>query len=733
MHKLQEMDRLGKEVDELKLQVTLLNKKVQTLEKCVGITENTEKKVSLVKEETKEEIVGDPFVTIDVLNLRPNSMEEMINESAKNELPNRDRDFENRIGKYAIGILASVLVFIGVSLLASALLVSIPTWIKALLPFIISFAFLGVGFRLIKQSRNTLSLSVTGCGVGSVYISILVAYFGFHVINDIIMILLLVLWSILALLTAYKLEADLFKLISYIGFNIATFLAVMSEYTSLMPLYVASYMIFVLIVSMKKMHTKDTVYNIIYSSSSAMLLFIQFKSLFTLNVKALTTSILLLLLFSVYNTLRMVMNSRRATNKDDGTVLLVSGFLVASFSNMIAMVYFLLEFTQELRLEFYVTGTLIHEVAVISAYMVATYLIFEKSASRESSLNALQLSGVITMIILFILSLIGEMLIPISFGMYILLRTKFKKHKFNEFFVFIISELALLTLCAKPFILFGVLNAEDIDINYRIVISILVGIAIPIIWYIKAVKNEYEKTYEGYMRTFSELVILTYVLGSLYYITTHCFEIIFGSSKASVFTIMLILVLFCSWFMLSGYGSKDLNSKICRLLKSDEERSQSWYLTYIVHLAAIVYGLINVTKFKTESPVFALILLLLTLVLCTEDISNIFKYSYFIEIKDTTFLLYVLQLYFGDVKYIASICCLILAVASIIAGFKFNFKPFRLYGLIVTLVSVAKLILFDITYADTIAKSLSYIVAGIICFIIVLIYNIMNKQLENKN
>ena len=87
------------------------------------------------------------------------------------------KDLENTIGKSFMGILASILIFISFILFAKLLYPLLTDAIKIVAMYGISFAFTLFGlYKLKSQPKNKLYLSITGCGVGAIYISLIIFY-----------------------------------------------------------------------------------------------------------------------------------------------------------------------------------------------------------------------------------------------------------------------------------------------------------------------------------------------------------------------------------------------------------------------------------------------------------------------------------------------------------------------------------------------------------------------------
>jgi hypothetical protein len=77
---------------------------------------------------------------------------------------------------------------------------------------------------------------------------------------------------------------------------------------------------------------------------------------------------------------------------------------------------------------------------------------------------------------------------------------------------------------------------------------------------------------------------------------------------------------------------------------------------------------------------------------------------------------------------VISISCLVLAILSILVGFKLMFKSLRVYGLALSILSVVKLILIDINYNKLVARAAGFFICGILCFAISLVYSELDKR-----
>ncbi len=92
-----------------------------------------------------------------------------------------------------------------------------------------------------------------------------------------------------------------------------------------------------------------------------------------------------------------------------------------------------------------------------------------------------------------------------------------------------------------------------------------------------------------------------------------------------------------------------------------------------------------------------------------------------------TWTLIVILWRFSVVSYLISLAGILLAIAFIVAGFRFRLKGMRLYGLVLTMLCVGKLLFFDIVFDNAFYRPVSFLVAGILLFLISYIYFRLEK------
>lgn len=88
--------------------------------------------------------------------------------------------FEENLGGKVMGIVAAILVFVGLFLFGSILYERLGDTARITLLFLISFVILGAGLFLERRKQSWFTTSLIGCGFGAVYISLFITtlYYG---------------------------------------------------------------------------------------------------------------------------------------------------------------------------------------------------------------------------------------------------------------------------------------------------------------------------------------------------------------------------------------------------------------------------------------------------------------------------------------------------------------------------------------------------------------------------
>jgi len=132
--------------------------------------------------------------------------------------------------------------------------------------------------------------------------------------------------------------------------------------------------------------------------------------------------------------------------------------------------------------------------------------------------------------------------------------------------------------------------------------------------------------------------------------------------------------------------------------------------------------------------VFSFAVIMVQLTLNTREIYQLEKekgrlYGLIICVKYSIFVYYLLCN--GEATGIVySIVFILAAGVSVAAGMFFKTKSLRIYGLALSLVSIVKLIMFDIYYDSLVMRAFSFLLAGLICLAISYAYSRFEKSFD---
>ena len=141
--------------------------------------------------------------------------------------------------------------------------------IKFVLVFLFSFSIYCSGLWSVNKNKKGFSVFLVGCGISSVFISILLSYFYFRVItNQLVLSGLLLGWSVINLLLSKKFRLDIVVIISYIGLFIGLLLGafggllIIVEPICTVGVVLILHSIFVFLVGIAKIKTSDKLYSV---------------------------------------------------------------------------------------------------------------------------------------------------------------------------------------------------------------------------------------------------------------------------------------------------------------------------------------------------------------------------------------------------------------------------------------------------------------------------------------
>ena len=700
-------------VEEVKEEV-----KEETKEETIEVTEETkeevkENSIEEVKENTSEYLFKD---INDIKDEKENTIENTPKEAVqKTEKTNtavrktpvkpKKKDVELSLGKNFMGILASVLVFAGLILLAKAVSEVITNEIKLIIIFCISLLIYGVGMVGIKLKNNSFFMSLAGCGTGTVIICIVLGYCYFNIYGGWLYFIILTIWSVILVLLGNN-KNPLFRIIGSIGLTMAIAFPVFNlskgeidNPNAFIPAIIVAYLIIsILFICMEKYGNKAADFSLLLISLLGSFIGIRAVA-FVFDKLTLAESVLYMLVIGVYIAflcaayIKRLLDSYKAENY---------AILWLVFSALGAVVY-RLGLSGVFDTTEFPVAAIMGIVFVILMWIASETLPF--ASANKTALQVFYLVlGVIDICHLGkITELIGCGLLVIPFLVIAFISGK------KRFYVFAL-------ICYVGYV---------IHYNKYESVYLFLGLIFTIaMWLTLMFKEELYKT--GFK-------IALYVITNIYLVT----EAVNISGNLDSFRgyegyyAIVVSALLCIAATLLGFGKR-----------WDKENYEIENDT-VVFLRGInvVIMLIAFCNFTRCYGIYLLILDLVILVCVVMNIYPMYKnaknessrdkvglYNCF---KVTAYILWILHSLNVD-SAIITLCSLICAIAAVIIGFAIRLKAVRLFGLIFAIISILKLVFMDLSYDSDILKAVSVLLCGAVAFGICLTYNILEKRLKNE-
>ena len=606
------------------------------------------------------------------------------------------QDFEKTVGKSLMGIFASVLIFISLILFATLLLPYFNDTAKMATTYIVSFGFLGVGmYKLKKDKSNKFFLALTGCGMGALYISLLLSNMYFKVLGDIPLYILIAIWGIGVSFFA-KRSNQIFQIIGELGILISVIFGCMlctknddaTKFLALLIFYVISSGAFYLVHYGEEFY--DNLIHQIFNIINVFLLAISCLNIVGNGAGHFETWLVLAMVaVSFASTLwhKLEKESISFGLFGAGYVLMANGILdsLLAETKLMCWVAYLITIPLLIVVEWKAASR------KEGKYIVQTALLY-------MAVSALSLNYT-----LYDCALVPLLILPVVFAGF------WRK---NELFKY--AGLVLLTV-----------YTFDYSSQYEVAHFFLEGAGITVIFGLLWWKKEqYSKVYKYCLHGLTLLflfVCTSDTIRELFFVNKQSYGIP-GICDYMVFTLFNIAM------MKSAFGKN---------LATGEKENPTLY--NIANMLAMTVGLFMVGNSGLADEGIWHLLLIMTVVgaflLNAKNLldkrDNLLAGIY-VGLKFTVLMIVVLNS-FDAVNYVISMVCLISAIAGIVLGFAGQYKSLRIFGLILSMISIFKLIMVDIGYDNTLGNAISFFVSGILCFAISLIYNYIDgKMKENQ-
>ncbi len=715
-------------IDSLEKRVLILEQRVKELEDRVAGTTSPQK-VNLIGD--KRNINNN----MDMNQPIPTKSEQIRNEDpTQNQSPIQFQEpfittthtetkiKEAVVGKYLIGSLASLLIFVAAISLVGLVWNDLSSGMKLSLLTFAGIVLTVVGFYLIRKKKNPITAIILGTGSGLVFISVLAANMAFHLIGNNTTIILACFWCVFFILSSRYINMFFTTIIAYIGSYIALILG-LSLLKGDMDLAVMT--LFVTVVAAVMLYNAQNNKNRMERNISLALSYFSYSTILT---RALFDGVvsdhiifkywfvqigILLILYVLLNLQYRLCDVTKALPWHI-VLAITTTILTGIFIN-------------------YINDNYLHYDSRLTLYI--WFFIINLVQLCLVNINLKNVCKVLTIFYAFILMIdmlfISDKLYQVPTGiafvaaLLILIELLFKKNNYHIMISIVaaLDSLLLITTTASKLyaVSFGVLQLS------------VVGYVL----YRRYTSKEFK--YSNFIKSLAVVTILfdgfsiTHSIGTFF--EGKVVEI-YSVSQAVGYMVMAIIfaVLFRSGFFKDWSEVKfrffdtQYNITITRSMRivfycistalyfiglQGIGFSTLWYIQLIFTIATIIIALIQSYHLIINKSERA-------------HISEVWiglKYLIFTFVLIHSFC----ELSVDSVFY--SVAGLMIAIASISLGFRFRLKNLRLYGLVLTIVMVGKFIIIDLGQENSITRIIALIFGGLICFGISVIYNRLNNRI----
>jgi len=611
-----------------------------------------------------------------------------VGEEPKPSTASGKKDLEKTIGKSLMGIFASVLIFISLILFATLLLPYFNDTAKMITTYVVSFAFLGAGvWKMKKDPDNKFYVALTGCGMGALYISLLLSNMYFKVLGDIPLYVLIAIWGI-GIGVFAKNRSKVFQVIGELGILISMIFgcALCVDTGDADKFFVLTIYYMISSGAFYFLHyEKEFNYNLLHHICNMISIIALMLTCFDFENEALYAKEVWAVLVIALLSFAGAMTHKQ---EEDG-----AGFgILASIYLMIA--YYIIE-------AICADDNLFGAIAYFMGIPLLALLEWRKMEHKEGKyivqcvVTGMMVIGLAIWYDMYSYGGVPMLVLPLLIAGFLLKNPIWKLGSLISMFVYLFM-------------------GEPIGEWGHLLLLLLAAAAG--FWLLYWKKEQYSTLYKCGLYILTLLILCTSFPNLVDLLST---EYIPG-----LFWPFMVLVPFNIVMMKSIFAKNpNTNEPDCMPLYN------------FVNAVLMIVGLFAISEnYGGAYHFFFITFTLATFLLNSKNLlekrDNMLAGIY-VGIKFTVFLLIVLNS-FESANFVISIACLLLAIGSIIIGFAGDYKSIRIYGLVLSMISIFKLIMLDISYANTLGHALSFFVSGVLCFVISLIYNFIDKKMQER-
>ena len=623
----------------------------------------------------------------------------------------KQKDYEKLFGKSFMGIFASVLIFISLIIFATLLLPYLTDTMKLVGLYIISFGLIVAGFVLTaKNKSNKFYLALIGCGVGSLYITLLLSDLYFKVIGDILLYTFILFWAVFVRYLT-RLKSLVFHIIGQLGIFISSILGVIlcvhdADAQKLLVLTVF-YFIAACVVAFRGRRSLNADPD--ETETNALITYEQ-------NICAHLFKSLNLIVF-MFGFLSMASSTLRIVN-----ILILMVYILAEFcfsfkekcTHGLAFQILTVVNSIVFIFLFYAMNIIAEEHSFAFMYLVAVAVLFYVNLKDAEY----RIVSEICCFILIYLGCYNHSIISKHLFAYLTVIPFMLYGKWKGNMLYLYTGLAYL---AGSLFILGPSNFLPVRIEHLIMLIAMYAVFL----YVCRTTELTTFKIAGYLLlSLLTMIIVNDIAYDSLYSSLRKWESMFQIELVIDFKLIREEALLITFFTLAV-----IHLILNRLEYFGKEKPVE-VMMYAVNGLLMITGCSLLYDKVWQIPV-----ILITVLLFMANSKKLFQKNtyagYYIMLKYTILMFCILHSY-DVINYLISICLLLFAIISIVIGFYKDTKSFRLYGLLLSMVSIFKLIMIDIQYDSTMENAVSFFVSGVLCFIISFIYNRIDHSFQKK-
>lgn len=646
--------------------------------------------------------------------------------------PEKKKNLENVFGKNILALAATGLIFVGMIAFGVLAFSKITDEVKILGMFLASFAITAVGVFLSRKGRNAFTEILSGCGVGAVYISILITHLYFERIGDLVAFGLILLWGAGLFLLSRWIKSKAMVYIAHFGCILSTVLSVAYGQTTGKYIEITLYQLVtfsLLILANRKekvLHTVSSFASMIINT----VLCAQLVNALDAEPYALDTFWILgvlLLALNVFNGGIYLLSLRRPSFESKGHSILTNAifFTVFFFGGFVCgQTYF-----EDLSAYLFpdsgnaVPCGLTLLMILLTLIPIGTILaVFQK---KDHKIHGFLAGQIFLSVVLFILAILLDadggalpltsLFAAISGAACLFLRKKGDEKTArlmgNYGLTFLLIDLVLSLFFLWEFEIFGIFYS-------------LILIALSFFF----VKLKGKSVWSFPFFPLAVLLIhFTVTASSLFdHLTGETYPALILTTGGAI-----VLSVLSQWAIPFPTSSQSISRIFCEIGEAFWILIASILLSERQDLAAATGEQFH-TVCLMALWVFLLFLGLLRIpaVVSKKNGGEVVWYA----IKFTYLALFPIGQFTNlfDEPFLFSVFLMVAAALCIIFGFIKNLKSARIYGLALTLASVLKMVIVDVWDQNSLTRVASLIAGGMICFAISAGYSAMEKRQTKK-